>query len=219
MTSRMVHQTEATRNKIINIAETLFIDNGFADTQMKDIASATGMSRNTLYRYYQDKYDLGFAILVVVIKRKVAIYDEIMDKIEARAYPSILDGLSILLQAYSDIQYQDDDRFIAEFDGYYAGSRIPLEFRVRLTQELPDHINSRLTNIVALGQADGAIRTDIPANQLAITLFNVVPTFFRRMLLRRDALMEVENDAIPLLTPVLIQLLLDGMKPSPNTSK
>lgn len=213
----MVHQTEATRNKIINIAETLFIDNGFADTQMKDIASATGMSRNTLYRYYQDKYDLGFAILVVVLKRKVAIYDEIMDKIEARAYPSILDGLSILLQAYSDIQYQDDDRFIAEFDGYYAGSRIPLEFRARLTQELPDHINLRLSNIVALGQADGSIRSDMPANQLAITLFNVVPTFFRRMLLRRDALMEVENDTIPLLTPVLIQLLLDGMKPSPNT--
>lgn len=217
MTSRMVHQTEATRNKIINIAETLFIDNGFADTQMKDIASATGMSRNTLYRYYQDKYDLGFAILVVVLKRKVAIYDEIMDKIEARAYPSILDGLSILLQAYSDIQYQDDDRFVAEFDGYYAGSRIPLEFRARLTQELPDHINLRLSNIVALGQADGSIRSDMPANQLAITLFNVVPTFFRRMLLRRDALMEVENDTIPLLTPVLIQLLLDGMRPSPNT--
>lgn len=217
MTSRMVHQTEATRNKIINIAETLFIDNGFADTQMKDIASATGMSRNTLYRYYQDKYDLGFAILVVVLKRKVAIYDEIMDKIEARAYPSILDGLSILLQAYSDIQYQDDDRFVAEFDGYYAGSRIPLEFRARLTQELPDHINLRLANIVALGQADGSIRSDMPANQLAITLFNVVPTFFRRMLLRRDALMEVENDTIPLLTPVLIQLLLDGMRPSPNT--
>lgn len=217
MTSRMVHQTEATRNKIINIAETLFIDNGFADTQMKDIASATGMSRNTLYRYYQDKYDLGFAILVVVLKRKVAIYDEIMDKIEARTYPSILDGLSVLLQAYSDIQYQDDDRFIAEFDGYYAGSRIPLEFRARLTQELPDHINLRLSNIVALGQADGSIRSDMPANQLAITLFNVVPTFFRRMLLRRDALMEVENDTIPLLTPVLIQLLLDGMRPSPNT--
>jgi len=213
----MVHQTEATRNKIINIAEALFIANGFADTQMKDIASATGMSRNTLYRYYQDKYDLGFAILVVVLKRKVAVYDDIMDKIEACAYHSILDGLSILLQAYSDIQYQDDDRFVAEFDGYYAGSRIPLEFRARLTQELPDHINLRLSNIVALGQADGSIRSDMPANQLAITLFNVVPTFFRRMLLRRDALMEVENDTILLLTPVLIQLLLDGMKPSPNT--
>jgi AcrR family transcriptional regulator len=217
MTKRMVYQTEATRDKIINIAEALFIENGFADTQMKDIAAATSMSRNTLYRYYQDKYDLGFAILVVVLKRKIDRYDAIMKKIEAGHFVSILAGLKVLMQAYSDVQYEDDDRFIAEFDGYYAGSRIPTEFREKLTQLLPDTVSQSLTNIVTLGQKEGSIRTDIPAAYVAVTLFNAVPTFFRRMLLRRDALMEIEQDAIPQLTPILIQLLLDGMKPSPQT--
>ena len=210
----MVHQTEATRDKIINIAETLFIENGFADTQMKDIAAATGMSRNTLYRYYQDKYDLGFAILVVVLTRKIDIYESIIEKIKARHYSNIREGLGVLMQAYSDPQYEDDDRFIAEFDGYYAGSRIPTEFREKLTQLLPDTVSQSLSDIVALGQAEGSIRTDIPAAYLAVTLFNAVPTFFRRMLLRKNALMEIEQEAIPQLTPVLIQLLLDGMKPS-----
>ncbi|WP_249411659.1 MULTISPECIES: TetR/AcrR family transcriptional regulator [Marinomonas] len=210
----MVHQTEATRDKIINIAETLFIENGFADTQMKDIAAATGMSRNTLYRYYQDKYDLGFAILVVVLTRKIDIYESIIEKIKARHYSNIREGLGVLMQAYSDPQYEDDDRFIAEFDGYYAGSRIPTEFREKLTQLLPETVSQSLSDIVALGQAEGSIRTDIPAAYLAVTLFNAVPTFFRRMLLRKDALMEIEQEAIPQLTPVLIQLLLDGMKPS-----
>lgn len=210
----MVHQTEATRDKIINIAETLFIENGFADTQMKDIAAATGMSRNTLYRYYQDKYDLGFAILVVVLTRKIDIYESIIEKIKARHYSNIREGLGVLMQAYSDPQYEDDDRFIAEFDGYYAGSRIPTEFREKLTQLLPETVSQSLSDIVALGQAEGSIRTDIPAAYLAVTLFNAVPTFFRRMLLRKNALMEIEQEAIPQLTPVLIQLLLDGMKPS-----
>ncbi|QUX90179.1 TetR/AcrR family transcriptional regulator [Marinomonas sp. A3A] len=214
MIARMVHQTEATRDKIINIAETLFIENGFADTQMKDIAAATGMSRNTLYRYYQDKYDLGFAILVVVLTRKIDIYESIIEKIKARHYSNIREGLGVLMQAYSDPQYEDDDRFIAEFDGYYAGSRIPTEFREKLTQLLPETVSQSLSDIVALGQAEGSIRTDIPAAYLAVTLFNAVPTFFRRMLLRKDALMEIEQEAIPQLTPVLIQLLLDGMKPS-----
>ncbi|WP_421847707.1 TetR/AcrR family transcriptional regulator [Marinomonas sp.] len=216
MSERMIHQTEATRGKIINIAEALFIENGFADTQMKDIAAATGMSRNTLYRYYQDKYDLGFSILVVVIKRKIEVYEGIIEKIKARHYSSIREGLGVLMQAYSDIQYESDDRFIAEFDGYYAGSRIPTEFRDKLTQLLPDTVSQSLTNIVALGQAEGSIRNDVPAAYLAVTLFNAVPIFFRRMLLRRDALMEIESEAIPRLTPVLIQLLLDGMKPSPQ---
>ncbi|QRV22449.1 TetR/AcrR family transcriptional regulator [Marinomonas foliarum] len=214
MIARMVHQTEATRDKIINIAETLFIENGFADTQMKDIAAATGMSRNTLYRYYQDKYDLGFAILVVVLTRKIDIYENIIEKIKARHYSNIREGLGVLMQAYSDPQYEDDDRFIAEFDGYYAGSRIPTEFREKLTQLLPETVSQSLSDIVALGQAEGSIRTDIPAAYLAVTLFNAVPTFFRRMLLRKNALMEIEQEAIPQLTPVLIQLLLDGMKPS-----
>ncbi|WP_255827476.1 TetR/AcrR family transcriptional regulator [Marinomonas rhizomae] len=212
----MVHQTEATRNKIITIAEALFIENGFADTQMKDIAAATGISRNTLYRYYQDKYDLGFSILVVVLTRKIGVYEGIIDKIKARHFSSVLEGLGVLMQAYSDVQYADDDRFIAEFDGYYAGSRIPTEFRDKLTQLLPDTVSKSLTDIVSLGQAEGSIRADVPAAYLAVTLFNSVPTFFRRMLLRRDALMEIEQEAIPKLTPVLIQLLLDGLKPSPQ---
>lgn len=216
MTTRMVHQTEATRDKIITIAEALFIENGFADTQMKDIAAATGMSRNTLYRYYQDKYDLGFSILVVVLTRKIGVYEGIIDKIKARHFSNVLEGLGVLMQAYSDVQYADDDRFIAEFDGYYAGSRIPTEFRDKLTQLLPESVKLSLTDIVSLGQTEGSIRTDVPASYLAVTLFNVVPTFFRRMLLRQNALMEIEQEDIPKLTPVLIQLLLDGLKPSPQ---
>lgn len=212
MKSRMVYQTEQTRDKIIRVSEGLFIENGFADTQMKDIASAIGMSRNTLYRYYQDKYDLGFSILVVVLKRKLAIYDRIIDEIEAQKYLSIREGIKVLMNAYADIQYQDDDRFIAEFDGYYAGSRIPVEFRDSLSLILPGNVN-RLTDLIVLGQKDGSIRSDISPHLLSITLSNAVPTFFRRMLLRQDALLEAEDDAIPQLTPTLIQLLVDGIKP------
>ena len=218
MTSRMIHQTEATRDKIINIAGALFIENGFADTQMKDIAIAIGMSRNTLYRYYQDKYDLGFAILVVVLARKISVYEGIIEKIQAHHYSSIHEGLGVLMQAYSDLQYADDDRFIAEFDGYYAGSRIPSGFRENLKQLLmPDSISQSLYNLVLIGQKEGSIRSDIPADYLMVTIFNAITTFFRRMLLRRDALMEIEQEATPKLTPVLIQLLMDGMKPSPQS--
>ena len=49
---------------------------------MKDIALTIKMSRNTLYRYYRDKYDLGFAILVKVLTRYVQRYDQIFDGFE-----------------------------------------------------------------------------------------------------------------------------------------
>ncbi|AEF53212.1 TetR/AcrR family transcriptional regulator [Marinomonas posidonica] len=210
--TRMVHQTEATRNKIINKAEALFIQNGFAGTQMIDIAAATGMSRNTLYRYYQNKYDLGFAILVAALQRKMSFYDDIIHGIYAQQYPNTLQGIEALLNAYADPHYEDDDRFIAEFDGYYAGARIPTEFRTKLTEALPQDITERLTDIVVRGQNDGSVRHDLDANHLAVTLLNAVPTFYRRMLLRQNALMEIDPRAIQPLTPMLIQLLIDGMK-------
>ncbi len=212
----MIYQTEETREKIIRVSEALFVANGFAETQMKDIAAATEVSRNTLYRYYQDKYDLGFAILVMVLKRKVTLASAIMDEIEARKFPTILDGVEALMKSYADTRFRDDDRFIAEFDGYYAGSRIPAEFRAKLTDFLSDELGQRMECIYQLGQDEGSIRRDLSAAYLGVTIFNAVPTFFRRMLLRREALVEMDAESIPRLTPVLIQLLVDGLKPQNN---
>ncbi|MCB1729979.1 MAG: helix-turn-helix transcriptional regulator, partial [Halieaceae bacterium] len=61
MSQRMVYQTEETRRKILVAAEAMFIEKGFFDTQMKDVAAAIGISRNSLYRYFHDKGDLGYA--------------------------------------------------------------------------------------------------------------------------------------------------------------
>tara|TARA_B110000503_G_C7142848_1_gene411667 strand:+ start:2001 stop:2153 length:153 start_codon:yes stop_codon:yes gene_type:complete len=36
---------------------------------MKDIAEAVGVSRNTLYRYYRDKTDLGLSIYELALDR------------------------------------------------------------------------------------------------------------------------------------------------------
>ena len=65
----MVYQTEETREKILVAAEALFIEKGFFDVQMKALAVAVGISRNSLYRYFQDKNDLGYAVLGVVFNR------------------------------------------------------------------------------------------------------------------------------------------------------
>lgn len=47
-----------TKQKIIDIARTLMMEKGVADTSLSDIAKAAGISRGTLYYYYPSKSGL-----------------------------------------------------------------------------------------------------------------------------------------------------------------
>jgi AcrR family transcriptional regulator len=51
---------EQTRTAIADAAVELFIERGFAETTMEDVAEAAGVSRRTAYRYFPSKGDLVF---------------------------------------------------------------------------------------------------------------------------------------------------------------
>ena len=208
----MIYQTDSTRERILIGAEELFVENGFSGTQMKDIALKIKMSRNTLYRYYRDKYDLGFAILVKVLTRYMQSYDQIFDDFNAGKFDKAIDAITLILRAFCNPDEKNSDRFIAEFDGFYTGSRVPENFVENLSQSLPSDTMEKLDKLFIAGQLDGSIRQDKDAHQMAVITLNAVNSFYRRMLLRMDALMEIEKSSVPELSPMLIEILIDGVK-------
>src|SRR5579862_1442017 len=60
---RKVPRGERRRGELIDVAETMFLERGFADTTMQMIAEAAGASKETLYRHFQNKEQL-FAEIV-----------------------------------------------------------------------------------------------------------------------------------------------------------
>ena len=60
--TRMIYQTDETRERILSMAIRLFVERGLFATQMQDIAAEVGISRTSLYRYFRDKFDLATAI-------------------------------------------------------------------------------------------------------------------------------------------------------------
>lgn len=54
---------EKTRNKLIEVARTLFAKNGIDETTMNDIALASGKGRRTLYTYFKSKDDIYDAVV------------------------------------------------------------------------------------------------------------------------------------------------------------
>lgn len=60
---------EATRNRIIETAESLFRGVGYAKTTVADIAGALGMSPANVYRYFPSKLAVNEAICELVLQR------------------------------------------------------------------------------------------------------------------------------------------------------
>lgn len=54
---------EKTRNKLIDVARTLFAKKGIEETTMNDIALASGKGRRTLYTYFKSKEEVYGAVV------------------------------------------------------------------------------------------------------------------------------------------------------------
>lgn len=209
---RMVYQTDETRTRILTVARTLFTERGLFDTQMIDVAAALGMSRTTLYRYYRDKLDLALAILQILIGEVQAAWND----------PGPASGLKgrdrvglYLKQVWTDGGVLAGHlRYLAEFDAFFSGARIPEGFKEKMAAAIPyPEGDPTLANLILEGQADGTIRHDRDPHLIMATLLNAVRGLQQRVTLRGEVLVELRPHEAERLTDELIAYLLKGVSP------
>ena len=211
----MVYQTEETREKILVAAEALFIEKGFFDAQMKALAVAVGISRNSLYRYFQDKNDLGYAVLGVVLNRIESRFHLLLMDPVLNAGLCGREQLRIVLKTgFLNEDLRADFSFMAEFDAHFSGSRIPPDFQSRVGTSVSNSMWSRVGEIVATGMADGSIRQDFSQSALETLVLYSMKALQGHILLRRSALVGLSSDEVNQLVPNLITVLIDGLKPT-----
>ena len=211
----MVYQTEETREKILVAAEALFIEKGFFDVQMKALAVAVGISRNSLYRYFQDKNDLGYAVLGVVLNRIESRFQLLLTDPVLNARLCGREQLRMVLKTgFLNEDLRADFSFMAEFDAHFSGSRIPPDFESRVGTSVSTSMWSRVGEIVAAGMADGSIRQDFSQSALETLVLYSMKALQGHILLRRSALVGLSSDEVNQLVPNLITVLIDGLKPT-----
>jgi len=211
----MVYQTEETREKILVAAEALFIEKGFFDVQMKALAVAVGISRNSLYRYFHDKNDLGYAVLGVVFNRIESRFHLLLTDPVLNAGLCGREQLRIVLKTgFLNEDLRADFSFMAEFDAHFSGSRIPPDFQSRVGTSVSTSMWSRVGEIVATGIADGSIRQDFSQSALETLVLYSMKALQGHILLRRSALVGLSSDEVNQLVPNLITVLIDGLKPT-----
>ena len=206
----MVYQTEDTRNLILERAEAVFVGRGFFDAQMKDIAEAVGMSRHTLYRYFQNKIDLGMAITGQILAAQAKSVSERLDALLQQTNRTGLERLrEFLIEDAVRLIGSADGRFLAEFDAYFTSHRAPPDFRERIVEQGLNPIPA-LRRLIAQGKADGSLREDLTTDQVikAVTGLRAVQ---KEVVLRGDLLLGIEVEEVGKLPAQLAEIMVAGM--------
>ena len=108
------HQVDELRIRILDAAETLFLEKGIDSTSMGDISTLLGISRVTVYRYFANRDEIAVEI-------QVRMLEKINSVPPIDVYPPTLDsyreGVRLILRNYTRLR--DAYRYIGMFDAVY----------------------------------------------------------------------------------------------------
>ena len=207
----MIYQVDETRDRILAESRRMFIEQGLYEVQMQDIAKSVGISRASLYRYFEDKFDLALGVLSTIWK-------ELTDDWDGRKAATLAEGknalerMALYLKGFwLEPRSAAPLRFLAEFDAFYSGARIPKDFIPRLRAIFTEGATGVLTGFLDEGIGDGSVREDIDTRLAAVTVLNAVRGLQQRVSLRGQALLETEGREIPTMTDELVRILVDGL--------
>lgn len=171
------------KRAVIEIAENLFLSQGLATTEMKEIARCASISRSTLYRMFDSRETLAFAVADKCLH-------ELFDPKPMEIYGTDRSGFEIL-RSYSSnlietmIQGVRYVKYLSEFDQMFSGDYPDTpEARKYVQFNRQRHDRQILLNILRLGTEDGSIRGDIDANMLELTIGNTILGVAQRILPR-----------------------------------
>ena len=153
-----------TRDHILKITRRLFTTQGFRNTSIRAIITATGVKKGNLYYHFPSKEELGLAVLLDAQKE----FQFFLDDSFRGEHPidKILNSCDILL---GFLQNQD-------FVGGCLFGNTALEMTDRnskfakIIQEVFDYWTGKIEQQLRAGQDDGSFVSSIPLSALATTV-------------------------------------------------
>lgn len=198
------------KKAVIEIAENLFLSQGLATTEMKEIARCASISRSTLYRMFDSRETLAFAVADKCLHelfgpKPMEIYGTDRSGFEIlRSYSSNL--IETMIQGVRYVKY------LSEFDQMFSGDYPDTpEARKYVQFNRQRHDRQILLNILRLGTEDGSIRGDIDANMLELTIGNTLLGVAQRILPREKIYRQEYGYGREILYNVM-ELMVEGVR-------
>lgn len=143
----------ATRDALLEEAETLIRSRGYSGFSYADLSAAVGIRKASIHHHFPAKADLAVALLAAYDER----YDRLMDDILA----GTTDGLA-RTRAYADLYLLGIDKGLGCLCAAFAAelTTLPDRLRTDLTRFFDKHV-AWVEGVLTAGQENGTIRADV----------------------------------------------------------
>jgi AcrR family transcriptional regulator len=195
------NQKEATRERILNAAESVFSQNGYHDTLMDEVVQAAGASKGGVYFHFPSKESLFFALMDRLAEKMLREIDEAMLD-ENEPIRKVQCALEAALRALSR---QRRLAKILLLQGYGLGSAFEVK-RLEIYGRFAAVIKKHLDQAVAAG-ALAKVDTEVTAYAWIGALNELIVRWIHTG----------NPDPIKRSLPVLTQLFLQGVEPALTT--
>ncbi|MFW9866350.1 MAG: TetR/AcrR family transcriptional regulator [Candidatus Thorarchaeota archaeon] len=214
--TRKEREKESRRNDIINVAERLFLSQGFEDTKMEQIAYEAEFSKGTLYNYFESKDDLYLTIGVKAYDFLIEITNEFIQKQE----PGLQQIIAIGYAYYEFTKKYPNYAFIFRDLGVKY-MRINLKPENELTLSEKDYLKqSNLYREIFMQVLNEAIRIkvirdDINPIMIGVTLSSLTSGLIKELLNREEFLNQLNLNSDEIINFVF-ETIAEGLKPRSN---
>ncbi|GAK13617.1 TetR/AcrR family transcriptional regulator [Geomicrobium sp. JCM 19039] len=189
---RQQHKTKRYES-IVQTAEQLFLEKGLERVQMQEIANFEGIGIATLFRYFPKKDRLIVAVAVYNLEKHIQSFTEIVNK-STTAFER--------LQEIFDLLTIGDDDTLSQSAAFREAFESYASFAVQELDTMSDYIATQkqiadlIMIIIADGERDGSLRTDVPLKETIITAINSYGTFGSNITLK-SPITYLEEDIAP----------------------
>lgn len=181
---------ESVKSNIVSVSKELFLERGFSQTNMADIAIQAKISRKTLYRYFSSKEEIAMEIELGVFEIFVAVQEQYIQSLEGNGYEKLtkyLEKLDQMVDEYSQLL-----RFTGMFDTYLVGEYPNTESQ-RAFIDLIVKVDQPFIEFLTEGIKDGSIVADTEVTYLARTISNSFLALAQRIVTRQTHLNEEQH--------------------------
>ena len=183
VSERRQREREERRNQILDAAERVFLERGFEETTMDELASEAELAKGTLYLYFKNKEDL---LVDLLVRRRSPLLQRFGEA--AADATDGLDHVRRLIEAQHQSFAGDPPQFRRFFlhrivDGPPDSSDAP---GVDAHSRHVRRVVSSFLQAIERGQGDGSIRTDLNPHALTAQIWGgTVGTLLMEMHLPR----------------------------------
>lgn len=185
------------KSQILTSAQEVFAREGYHQSRMSMIADLAGVSRTTIYQYYEDKEEIFRHTLRFVFDRKNEEYERILEEEEL----PVLDKLKKLADKILMDCHEEKSIFYLVVDYIMQLKRQKSEYadviltRVRIIQ-------SHFDRLLAQALENGEVK-DMNPSAVGVILFSMVEAFVIQNSLFEENTLEENKKAV--------RLLIDGL--------